>query len=142
MKFWEKITAVLTTVAFVFVAGYEIFVHNKSVILGAIYPVTQELIIQDVQPYRDGASLVTGFSSKIRDECTYVGIEWFLGDRDEGSDHRVKAYYESTNHVSLEDYFKHSKLVVGLQPFDVRYHSHADILHTCNGHITRTIYYR
>lgn len=110
---------------------------------GWLFPVVSEVVLSDPRPapppaYRHAWH---GEAEKLR-ECSFVGMEWFLGSRN-GLRASVVSGFTDPPEVRGQGGLVFSGILVSLDPAEIEA-SHADVIHQCPWRpwLTRTPFYR
>ena len=102
---------------------------GPGAIEGAVRPAVTPLVISSYEVTEDGYVRFDGVTERLRGECSYSGIEWRLGDRDE---QRVPTEVipekpqlrPDTGEIVLTGW----RVYLGGEDIE---HTHADVLHEC-----------
>ncbi len=70
-----------TYMKYLFIAWMTILVFNPGKIEGQLFPVVAPIEITKLDEATDGMSIVYGKSDKLRDNCSFRYVRWYLGDR-------------------------------------------------------------
>lgn len=102
---------------------------------GRLRPVVSNLTVTGYER-RDQVTVLRGYATKHR-ECTYLDIEWYLGDPD-GRAAQISAYFEDRPQIRPMGRLEWEAIVVGLNPKLIKESSYAYVVHRCNGSPFRT----
>jgi len=116
----------LKTIAFMWLLA---LASNPGAVDGYFFPAGEKMRIEWIAPADDETSLLWGVAAKLRPECSFRRIEWYMGSRSGVS---VPAAVNTGRSILRRDgSFKFGPWIVSVPASELAFNSYADVFHEC-----------
>lgn len=106
-----------------------ILVFNPGNIEGQLFPVVKPIEITRMEPRSDDITAIWGTASRLRNNCSYRYIRWYIGER--GNTDAPVNIDTGPPILRPAGPFTFGPWLVGLPMKDVANNSYADVFHLC-----------